>query len=291
MRDVVADRVGVGVDLVGVPDVGARRRGPDAGLARAAQPSCTWSRSSVVVHCFVVWTHASVAAQNWARQGVVSTVAASSNVQLPAAGLALALVATRTLETSAPFVPPGGDRLVRDHEGVVEEQHLRVPADVAAHHGVDGLHAPLLAVVLRELERLVGAVVVGDRGVTVAANRDRRPEPDVVAGRGLPAAEAVDVVLRRVRRRGGGDAVDLLPVHLGAVPLPDDEIAVRVARVPVGLGVAGDPDGGAAHRDRRVLADEPGLELGAVRARGRAPAGARWCCWSRSSPTPRCRRR
>src|SRR6185437_1004347 len=62
--------------------------------------------SSGVVHCFVVLMHCWVEEQNWARQGVVLTVTASWNVQLPAAGVALALVAMRTFEMSAPFVPP-----------------------------------------------------------------------------------------------------------------------------------------------------------------------------------------
>src|SRR5580704_6148734 len=62
---------------------------------------------AVAVHCPVDTTQASVLAQNWARQGEVSTVAASSKAQPPAAGVALMLVATRTLEISAPFVPPG----------------------------------------------------------------------------------------------------------------------------------------------------------------------------------------
>ena len=63
--------------------------------------------SSVVVHTLVLETHASVVAQNEARQGVVLTVAASSNVQPPVAGVAPVLVATRTLEIRAPPMPPG----------------------------------------------------------------------------------------------------------------------------------------------------------------------------------------
>jgi hypothetical protein len=61
----------------------------------------------VVVHSFVVLTQAAVDAQYDARQGVVLTVTASWKVQVPADGVAPALVARRTFEMSAPFVPPG----------------------------------------------------------------------------------------------------------------------------------------------------------------------------------------
>src|SRR5262245_35297422 len=63
--------------------------------------------ASVGVHTLVELTHASLLAQNEPRQGVVSETAASSKVHEPAAGLASALVATRTLEMSAPPLPPG----------------------------------------------------------------------------------------------------------------------------------------------------------------------------------------
>ncbi len=105
--DVVADGVGVRVDLGVVPD--GRQAGGgarDAGLAELHAWRTRWGRAWSCTAWSSRRTPRSVA-QNWARQGEVLTVAASRTSRSRRSGVALALVATRTLEMSAPPVPPG----------------------------------------------------------------------------------------------------------------------------------------------------------------------------------------